>query len=73
MTAKNALITGASGTIGGSMAKLLFSVGSHVIINGSNQEKLQELRNNFKDNYTIAPCNLANIDECTNFVAILKK
>ncbi|WP_342260339.1 3-oxoacyl-ACP reductase FabG [Candidatus Tisiphia endosymbiont of Metellina segmentata] len=73
LTAKKSLITGASGTIGGSIAKLFHSLGSHVIISGSNQEKLQELANNLKDNYTIVPCNLANIDECTNLVSSLEQ
>lgn len=73
LTAKKSLITGASGTIGGSIAKLFHSLGSHVIISGSNQEKLQALANNLKDNYTIVPCNLANIDECTNLVASLEQ
>ncbi|MFU7502647.1 MAG: 3-oxoacyl-ACP reductase FabG [Candidatus Tisiphia sp.] len=73
LTAKKSLITGASGTIGGSIAKLFHSLGSHVIISGSNQEQLQELANNLKDNYTIVPCNLANIDECTNLVASLEQ
>lgn len=73
LTAKQSLITGASGTIGGSIAKLFHSLGSYVIISGSNQEKLQELANNLKDNYTIVPCNLANIDECTNLVASLEQ
>ncbi|WP_341754444.1 3-oxoacyl-ACP reductase FabG [Candidatus Tisiphia endosymbiont of Dioctria rufipes] len=73
LTAKKSLITGASGIIGGSIAKLFHSLGSHVIISGSNQEKLQELANNLKDNYTIVPCNLANIDECTNLVASLEQ
>lgn len=73
LTAKKSLITGASGTIGGSIAKLFHSLGSHVIISGSNQEKLQELANNLKDNYTIVPYDLANIDECTNLVASLEQ
>ncbi|WP_425362724.1 3-oxoacyl-ACP reductase FabG [Candidatus Tisiphia endosymbiont of Hybos culiciformis] len=73
LTDKKALITGASGAIGGSIAKLLHSLGSHVVISGSNQEKLQELGHNLKDNYTIVPCNLANSDECTNLVANLEQ
>ena len=44
LTDKKSLITGASGAIGGSIAKLLHSLGSHVIISGSNQEKLQNQR-----------------------------
>lgn len=73
LTDKKSLITGASGAIGGSIAKLLHSLGSHVVISGSNQEKLQELGNNLKNNYTIAQCDLANRDECTNLVANLEQ
>lgn len=73
LTDKKSLITGASGAIGGSIAKLLHSLCSHVIISGSNQEKLQELGNNLKNNYTIAPCNLANSEECNNLVANLEQ
>ena len=37
---KNALITGASGAIGGSIAKKLLLLGANVIITGTNKKKL---------------------------------
>lgn len=69
LTAKTALITGASGGIGGAIAKLLHKLGSHVIISGSNEEKLKSLGNVLKDNYTIAVCNLADKEECSNLIS----
>ncbi len=73
LTATKALITGASGAIGSSIAELLHSLGSHVIISGTNQKKLQELGNKLQDNYTIAPCDLASVDQCTNLVANIER
>jgi len=73
LTNKISLVTGASGAIGDSIAKLLHSLGSHVIISGNNKEKLQELGDILQNNYTITPCNLANFDECTSLVASLEK
>ncbi|AFC70773.1 3-oxoacyl-ACP reductase FabG [Rickettsia australis] len=69
LTAKTALITGASGGIGGAIARLLHKLGSHVIISGSNEEKLKSLGNVLKDNYTIAVCNLADKEECSNLIS----
>ncbi len=73
LTATRALITGATGTIGGEIAKLFHLLGSHVIITGSDENKLQNLGKILKDNYTIAPCNLTNTDECSNLVARCEK
>ncbi|HJD55302.1 MAG TPA: 3-oxoacyl-ACP reductase FabG [Rickettsia endosymbiont of Pyrocoelia pectoralis] len=73
LTGKTALITGASGAIGSAIAKLLHNLGSHVIISGSNEEKLKALGNILKDNYTIEVCNLANRDECGNLISRASK
>lgn len=69
----HALITGATGTIGEAIAKLLHLLGSHVIISGSNEVKLQELGKILKDNYTIAPCDLTNMEKCSNLIAQCEK
>ncbi|MCC8417719.1 MAG: 3-oxoacyl-ACP reductase FabG [Rickettsia endosymbiont of Bryobia graminum] len=73
LTGRTSLVTGATGVIGGSIAKLLHSLGSYVVISGSNKEKLQNLAEELKDNYTIAACNLANTEECGNLVANMEK
>ncbi|WP_341790032.1 3-oxoacyl-ACP reductase FabG [Rickettsia endosymbiont of Polydrusus tereticollis] len=69
LTNKTALITGATGAIGGAIAKLMHKLGSHVIISGSNEEKLKSLGSILKDNYTAVTCDLANPDECANLIA----
>jgi len=73
LTAQTALITGASGAIGGAIARQLHKLGSHVIISGSNEEKLKALGNVLKDNYTISVCNLANTEECSNLLTDISK
>lgn len=73
LTGKTSLITGASGGIGGAIARLLHKLRSHVIISGSNEEKLQSLGNALKDNYTIEICNLANKEECSNLISKASK
>ncbi|WP_341787454.1 3-oxoacyl-ACP reductase FabG [Rickettsia endosymbiont of Cantharis rufa] len=73
LTGKTSLITGVSGGIGGAIAKLLHKLGSHVIISGSNEEKLKALGNILKDNYTIEICNLANKEECSNLISKASK
>jgi len=47
---KTALITGASGSIGGSIAKKLSSLGANVIITGTNKKKIDELKKKLKPN-----------------------
>jgi 3-oxoacyl-[acyl-carrier protein] reductase len=61
---KIALITGASGSIGGSCARLLHSLGAHVIISGTNVEKLEKLATELGGNCTIKPCDLSNHEAC---------
>ncbi|WP_375326780.1 3-oxoacyl-ACP reductase FabG [Candidatus Tisiphia endosymbiont of Nemotelus uliginosus] len=70
---KISLVTGATGAIGGAIAKLLHLLGSHVIISGSDKEKLYELGEVLQENYTIAVCNLTNTEECSSLVASLEK
>ena len=41
---KTALVTGASGAIGGSIAKKLLLLGANVIITGTNKKKIDDLR-----------------------------
>jgi len=41
---KTALVTGASGAIGGSIAKKLLSLGANVILTGTNKKKIDDLK-----------------------------
>jgi 3-oxoacyl-[acyl-carrier protein] reductase len=68
-TGQKALITGASGSIGGACSKLLHSLGAHVIISGTNEEKLQQLGSELQSNYTISVCNLDDPQMCEQLVS----
>jgi 3-oxoacyl-[acyl-carrier protein] reductase len=58
LSGKGALITGASGGIGGTIAKTLHEHGAKVVISGTRQEKLAELADELGENVFVAPCNL---------------
>ena len=57
---KKALVTGASGGIGGEIAKTLNEAGAEVAISGTRLESLQVLSDLLDDNTHIFPCNLSN-------------
>ncbi len=54
LTGKTALVTGASGDIGSAIARIMHAQGAHVIIHGTNHEKLQALAGQLAGNCTIA-------------------
>ena len=57
---KKALVTGASGGIGGEIAKTLDEAGAEVAISGTRLESLQVLSDLLDDNTQIFPCNLSD-------------
>ena len=57
---KKALVTGASGGIGGEIAKTLNEAGAEVAISGTRLESLQVLSALLDDNTQIFPCNLSD-------------
>src|SRR5882762_9836881 len=67
LTGKTALVTGATGGIGGAIARALHQQGATVAISGTRREALdqlaQELNNRLKDLVHVLPCNLADKDE----------
>jgi 3-oxoacyl-[acyl-carrier protein] reductase len=63
LTGKGALVTGASGGIGGEIARVLREAGASVVISGTREEKLRELAGELGDGVHVAPCNLAERDE----------
>ena len=60
LTGKNALITGASGGIGGEIAKALHAAGSTVTISGTRQGPLDELAAELGDRVHVLTCNLSD-------------
>jgi len=60
---KNALVTGASGDIGKSIAVALHGAGAQVIISGTRLEPLEALRNELGERAHIILCDLSDKDE----------
>ena len=62
LTGKRALITGATGGIGGAVAKAMHAQGASVAISGTRAEKLDALASELKDRVFVTPCNLSDLD-----------
>lgn len=59
---KCALVTGATGGIGGAVAKALHAQGATVALSGTRAEKLEALANELGDRAFVTPCNLSDLD-----------
>jgi len=59
---KCALITGASGGIGGSIARALYGQGAKVALSGTRIDPLKALADDLGDRAFIVPCNLSDVD-----------
>lgn len=62
LTGRCALVTGASGGIGGAIARALHAQGASVAISGTNAGKLEALAAELKERVEIAPCDLSDLD-----------
>ena len=62
LTGKNALITGASGGIGGEIAKRLHAAGATVAISGTRLEPLEALASELGDRVHVLTCNLSDFE-----------
>src|SRR5689334_8338657 len=58
LTGKGALVTGASGGIGGAIAKALHGQGATVAISGTNKEKLDAVAAELGSRVFVMPCDL---------------
>ncbi len=60
LTGKTALVTGASGGIGGAIARALHAQGAHVVISGTRLEALTSLAGDLGGRVTPLACNLSD-------------
>jgi len=68
LSGKTALITGATGGIGGAIAKAMHAQGAHVGISGRNEEKLKALAAELGDRVSILAADLSSDDAITDLV-----
>jgi 3-oxoacyl-[acyl-carrier protein] reductase len=62
LTGKCALVTGASGGIGGSIARALYAQGAKVALSGTRVDPLNALAAELGDRAFVTPCNLGDVD-----------
>lgn len=62
LSGKRALVTGATGGLGGEIARLLHAQGAHVALSGTRAEKLETLAAELGERAVITPCNLSDGD-----------
>ena len=62
LSAKTALVTGASGAIGGGIARALHGQGATVAISGTRREVLDAIAGELKERVHVLPCDLADKD-----------
>jgi len=62
LTGKNALVTGASGGIGGAIVRALHAAGATVALSGTRTEPLEALAAELGDRAYVLPCNLSDME-----------
>jgi 3-oxoacyl-[acyl-carrier protein] reductase len=60
LTGRTALVTGASGGIGGAVAKALHAQGARVVLSGTRADALDRLKSELGERAFTAPCNLGD-------------
>jgi 3-oxoacyl-[acyl-carrier protein] reductase len=68
LTGKTALVTGASGGIGGAIARALHKQGATVAISGTRREALDQLAGELNERVHVLPANLADKDDVERLV-----
>ena len=63
LTGRKALVTGATGGIGGAIARALHAQGAEVVLSGTREEKLAGLKDELGERVHVAAANLADMDE----------
>jgi 3-oxoacyl-[acyl-carrier protein] reductase len=62
LTGKTALVTGATGTLGGAIARALHGQGATVALSGTRREALEALAGELNERVHVLPCDLADMD-----------
>jgi 3-oxoacyl-[acyl-carrier protein] reductase len=65
---KTALVTGATGPIGGAIARVLHAQGAMVALSGTRREVLEKLAADLGERAHVLPCNLADSNEASELV-----
>lgn len=68
LTGKRALVTGASGAIGGAIARTLHAQGAAVALSGTRREALDALAGELGGNAHAVPCDLSVADEVAGLI-----
>jgi 3-oxoacyl-[acyl-carrier protein] reductase len=68
LTGKTALVTGATGGLGGAIARALHASGAAVAVSGTRQDALEQIAGELAERSHIVPCNLADKDEVETLV-----
>ncbi len=68
LSGKTALITGATGGIGGAIATALHAAGAHVGISGRNEDKLAALAKELGERVSVLPADLSSSDAIADLV-----
>jgi 3-oxoacyl-[acyl-carrier protein] reductase len=68
LTGKTALVTGATGGIGGAIARALHAQGATVTLSGTRREALEELARELGDRVHAVSCDLARAEEAETLV-----
>ena len=68
LSGKTALVTGATGGIGGAIAKALHAQGATVAISGTRREVLETFAAELGERVVVLPCNLGNTEEVEKLV-----
>ncbi len=69
LSGKTALVTGATGGIGGAIARALHAQGATVVLSGTRESVLAELAGELGERAVIAPANLSDPDSVDGLVA----
>ena len=73
LTGKTALVTGATGGIGGAIARAFHKQGASVALSGTRREVLETIAGELKERAHVLPCNLSSADEVEALVPSAEK